>query len=673
MNLSDPVSRLPFIGDRYRKRFKRLEIQTLEDLLLHIPNRYIDYSLVSKIKDLKVSQTVTVKAVVLDIKNIYTKNNKKIQLAKVSDGESTLNIVWFNQPFLIRTIQRGGLYFFSGKVSFFDRQIALISPEYESGLGGKTIHTGRLLPIYPETYGLSTKFIRARIAQSFDLLKDKISDFLPDEVLKKEKLLDLKTAITFVHFPKNINEAIQGKERLALNELLFYQLKSMHRKSAWKKNKARFVLKIDKQILPTFQKSLPFKLTNSQIRACNEILTDLAKTVPMNRLLEGDVGSGKTVVAACALFASFINGYQGILLAPTQILAQQHYETLKKILGKFKVRITLITSDVLKSDLGRTDIFIGTHALIHRNVEFDKVSLVVIDEQHRFGVEQRAHLVKKVGDVGYAPHVLTMTATPIPRTIALTVYGDLDLSTLDELPKGRIPVKTYIVPPEKRERAYEWIRKKIKQEKIQAFVICPLIENSNVETMKQVKSAVSEYEKLSKIFFDLKVGLLHGKLAKKAKEETINDFRTGKINILVSTPVVEVGIDIANATIILIEAAERFGLAQLHQLRGRVGRGDKESFCLLFTESKSDKVYSRLNALKENKSGFELAELDLKLRGPGEIYGVKQHGFPKLKIASWQDEELIKKAKIIANQALSSPKLFSKLFQKIKIQKTLPN
>ena len=374
----------------------------------------------------------------------------------------------------------------------------------------------------------------------------------------------------------------------------------------------------------------------------------------MNRLLEGDVGSGKTVVAAVASFAVFLNGFQTIIMAPTQILASQHYETFKKLLTSFGVRISLITSDIKKSDLGRNDVFIGTHSLIHNKVSFDKVGLVVIDEQHRFGVEQRKHLVKKSG----TPHTLTMTATPIPRTVALTSYGDLDLSVLTEMPKGRLKVTTWFVPETKRKGAYGWIKSQITNNKSQVFIVCPLIEDSEFETMADVKSVTTEFEKLKKIFGGLTLGLLHGRLKPNEKSQILKDFRSGKTDILVTTPVVEVGLDIPNATIMVVEAAERFGLAQLHQLRGRVGRSEKKSYCLLFSNVKYSK---RLRAMEKMHSGFELAELDLKIRGPGEIFGTAQSGFPELKVASWSNYLLIKKAKDIASDIVNNPSKYPKI------------
>ena len=439
------------------------------------------------------------------------------------------------------------------------------------------------------------------------------------------------------------------------------------------KNDSTFDLKIDKKAVHTFIKNLSFKLTNSQEKIVDEIFSDFSKKYPMNRLLEGDVGSGKTVVAAIGAFISFINGYQTVFMAPTQILAQQHYNTLKELFDPYKARISLLTSGQVKKDLGKEDIFVGTHSLINKNALFDKVSLVVIDEQQKFGVNQREKLVKKARNKKISPHVLNLTATPIPRTVALTLYGDLDLSILDELPPKRLPITTWLVPPTKRQGAYKWIQKNIQDNKIQVYIVCPLIEESQKETMQTVKSAKSEFEKLKKVFPNLSLDLMHGKLKSKEKENIIERFKKGKTDILVSTPVVEVGIDVGNATIMVIEAAERFGLSSLHQLRGRVGRGTKKSYCLLFTESKSEKVVTRLSAMQKNLNGFELAELDLKLRGPGEVFGIKQHGFPELKIASWQDIGLIKKTKKVALDVIKSPKKYKELLKEINTRNKFTN
>jgi len=674
MDLSTSVTKLPLVGPAYARRLEKLGIETLEDLLFHIPHRYIDYRLISVIDRVQVGETVTIQGNVDSIKNIYTKFGKRIQLTQVTDKTGSMQVVWFNQPYLVNSIRKDEKYSFSGKCDWFDRKKSLISPEYENIQDGlNTVHTARLVPVYPETARLSSKWIRGKISNLFSTSINEIKEYLPDELISKLNYPTIIDSLHYVHYPNELDQAEKGRERLAFDELLFYQLRSLYRKSDWQKIKTVHSLKVDKKILEKFKKGLPFSLTFSQERSIQEILKDVAKNYPMNRLLEGDVGSGKTVVAAAGAFAAFVNGYQSVFMAPTQILANQHFNTLKSIFDPYKVRVSLVTSEGVKKDLGKTDIFVGTHALIHKKLDFDNVALVVIDEQHRFGVEQRAHLVNKSETKRSSPHILTMTATPIPRTIALTVYGDLDLSTLTELPEGRKPITTWLVPPEKRGAAYNWIRNFIKKEVIQAFIVCPLIEESHVETMKQVKAATAEYKKLQEVFKDLNIGLLHGKQSAKEKNGTLDAFKRGELHILVSTPVVEVGIDVPNATIMIIEAAERFGLAQLHQLRGRIGRGEKKSYCLLFTESKSQKVLNRLKALKENKSGFELSELDLKLRGPGEMYGTKQHGFPELKIASWSDAGLIKMTREVAQDVVTNPQTYPKLIQKIESQNIAPN
>jgi len=657
MNLDSSVANLSLVGPIYQKKLEKLEIKTIKDILYHVPHRYLDFRLVSPINKIQPGETVTIKGKLVSIKNIYTKWGKKIQLGEVEDKTGKINVVWFNQPFLIKNLFEGMEISLAGKVNWFGRKKALISPEYEKG--GNTLHTGRLIPIYPETSGLSSKWLRGRINEAYEEFGSEIKEYLPAKILEENDFPSLAKAIRLVHYPASLEEAEKGRKRLAFEELLFFQLINKKRKKDWQEKNSSYPLKIEKKVLDEFISSLPFILTKSQVKAVFEILSDLSSKIPMNRLLEGDVGSGKTVVAAISAFISFVNGFQTVLMAPTQILAQQHYETLSSLFKDQKVRISLITSGFKKKDLGRTDIFIGTHALIHQKVDFDKVALVVIDEQHRFGVEQREHLVKIVKK-RITPHILTMTATPIPRTVALTLYGDLDLSTLKELPLGRQKIITWVIPPFKQAKAYPWISQQIQKEGIQAFIVCPLIEESEVETMKTVASVKKKYKELKSLFKKEKLGLLHGRLSAKEKERVLDAFRKGNIDILVTTPVVEVGIDIPNATIMVIEGAERFGLAQLHQLRGRVGRGEKKSYSLLFTESKSLKVLARLKALSKNLSGFDLAELDLKLRGPGEIIGVKQHGYVDLKIASWNDTDLIHLSQKVAGEIKVFPRELEK-------------
>lgn len=651
MVLDDSVLDLPLVGPSYAKKLEKLGIFSVKDILEHVPHRYLDFSRNSNIKDVRIGDIVTVKGEIVSFKNQYTRTGRAMQILTLSDPSGKVDAIWFNQPFLSKTFRPGMTISIAGKLDFFGRKVAFLGPEYEIAReDSKSIHTGRIIPVYPETAGVSSKWLRRRIQDTIESEKDKIEEFLPKEVLTSHKLLDYRSSIESIHLPKSEEESIEGKRRLAFNELLMLHLANIKRKKDWLNQEVAHTLSFSDSVIEEFTSSLPFKLTDSQSVSIKEILEDIRKKVPMNRLLEGDVGSGKTAVAAAAAFAAFSAGFQTIVMAPTQILANQHFETLNKIFEKYKIRISLITSQRKDINVGSTDIFVGTHALIEGKVSFDKVALVVIDEQHRFGVEQRTHLVKKTKKGKIAPHVLTMTATPIPRTVALTFFGDMDLSTLNELPKGRQKITTWVVTPEKRESGYKWVYDKIKSEKTQAFVVCPLIEESDKETMTEVKAATAEFEKIKKTFPDLKLGLLHGRMKGTEKDKIIEDFRSGKIEMLVSTPVIEVGVDIPNATLMLIEGADRFGLASLHQLRGRVGRGTDKSYCLLFSESKSEKSMNRLNAMTETRSGFELAELDLKMRGPGEIFGTSQSGFPELKVATWGDLELIKETREVAEK-----------------------
>ncbi|MGB9707000.1 MAG: ATP-dependent DNA helicase RecG [Microgenomates group bacterium] len=679
MDFNTPVSKLYMVGPTYARRLKRLGIETVGDLLYHFPFRYVDYSLISPIKLAQPGETITVRGKIISIRNEYTSRGKKIQKGIVADATGTIDVVWFNQPFLIKTLKIGTTVSLSGKVDFWGKKVALISPEYERETSDRqqatrnmTIHTGRLVPVYHETYGISSKWLRSRIAPLLETFVPKIEEFLPSEILKKYGLIDFKNALEQIHFPKNIKWADLAKKRFAFEELFLIQLAAARRKAEWQQKKLAKKFFIDQEKVLEFIRNLPFELTGAQKRELKAILKDLNKNKPMNRLLQGDVGSGKTVVAAAAIFVAYLNNVQSALMAPTEILAHQHFQTLNQLLTPLGVKIILLTGTNKKTETN-FDLAVGTHALIYQRAKFKNLGLVVIDEQHRFGVEQRGKLIEK----GETPHVLTMTATPIPRTIALTLYGDLDLSVLDEMPAGRQKVKTWVVPPQKRAAAYEWIRKQIKETQSQAFIICPLIEESNYETLQTVKAATSEFERLKKeVFPDLKLGLLHGRLKTKEKNQILEDFKNCKLDILVSTPVVEVGIDIPTATIMMIEGAERFGLAQLHQLRGRVGRSNRPSFCLLFSEHQDENSLKRLKALERTNIGMELAELDLRLRGPGEIYGTRQHGFLELKVASFSDLPLIEKTKKAAEEILPKLYCYPSLQERLKeyiIKKVEPN
>jgi len=659
MDLNLPVSTVSRAYKMYAGRLEKLGIIKVEDFLFHIPFRYDDYSLVSKIGQAQTGETVTVKGTVEEIHNQYTRRYKTLQRAIVKDETGTIDVLWFNQPYLTRAIKNGDLISLSGKVETDKNKLQMISPDYEIIFNNQTIHTGRLVPIYPETRGISSKWLRRQI---FKLLEEKnqLKDFLPKDITHENNLMGLSEAIEKIHFPENLEEAEKARERLAFDELFELQLSALVRKKAWEKNTIKnpwqnFNEKVDQLI-----KKLPFELTQAQKRAVGEILQDLTSKKPMNRLLEGEVGSGKTVVGAIAMCVAHLNGFQSAFMAPTEILAQQHFKTISELLSPFKIKVKLMTGSTKKTE-DDFDIAIGTHALVYSKVKFKKLGLVIVDEQQRFGVEQRTIIKEKGENV----HLLTMTATPIPRTVALTMYGDLDLSILDQMPIGRKLVKTWLVPPEKRSGAYSWIEKQIKEKNDQIFIVCPFIEES--ETMITVKAATKEFERLkTEVFPNLKLGLLHGKLKAKEKQEILNAFRNMEFDILVSTPVVEVGIDIPNATVMLIEEADRFGLAQLHQMRGRVGRSDKQSYCLLFTGSKNPATIERLKALETLYSGAELAELDLKLRGPGQIFGTSQHGRQVLKVASFSDFALIEKTKKEAVKVFEKLDEYPDLLEKTK-------
>jgi len=650
LDLATPVTHLSMVGPAYSLRLKKLGITTVRDLLYHIPSRYIDYSLTSPINKLQPGEQVSVKGTISSIKTIYTRSKTSIQKLIVEDTTGTLEVIFYNQPYLLTVLKKGTEVTFAGIVELNGFHLSMQSPEFEISVSTKqSIHTGRLVPVYPLTHGVSSKWLRSRIYSLIAKFTPDIKEYLAPDILKEFNLWEERKSLYQIHFPKDPHSAQKARERLSLDELLELHIASQFRANAWKK--IRPVQKIDtithKKSIQQLIASLPFTLTQAQETAINEILAELEKDHAMNRLLLGDVGAGKTVVSAVAAYVVAKNGFQTLLMAPTQILAQQHYETMINILSQQNLSISLVTSQSKPADLSGVDIIVGTHALLTQKLKKSKIALVVIDEQQRFGVEQRALLRKK----GRSAHLLTMTATPIPRTIALTLYADLSLSVLDQLPQGRLPVKTWVVPAAKRQAAYQWIHKLVIDRRTpqQAFIVCPFIEES--ESMDTVKAATVEYERLQKqVFTDLKLGLLHGRMKKVERETTLGDFRNGKINILVATPVVEVGIDIPKATIMVIEASDRFGLSQLHQLRGRVGRSTMQSYCLLFTEVSNERVLDRLKLLERFHSGPKLAEMDLSLRGAGDIYGTRQHGLSDIKIADITDKETLMKAIKIAKR-----------------------
>jgi ATP-dependent DNA helicase RecG len=663
MDLHTPLEDAGRVFKMYQSRLAKLEIATLGDFLYHMPARYENLSLISKIGHIQAGETVTIQGEIVEIENSFTKRWKKVQKASVGDETGEIDITWFNQPFIPKVLHKGDRVSLAGKVDFFGHNLSMQSPEYEVIYPNTpTLHTGRLVPVYPETAGVSSKWLRRQIYKILQDQKQNILEYIPDSVINDCSLMDLNSAIEKVHFPTTFEEAVIARRRLAFNELFITHLASMERKKTWEENMKSAPFKVDpyKKQLEDFWNSLPFTLTNAQNKAVHDILQDVTLEKPMNRLLEGDVGSGKTVVAAITMYLSHLNGFQSVLMAPTEILAGQHYATISKLLEPLGVKVDLVTGSKKTTKEKRSDILVGTHALLSKSVEFEKLGFVVIDEQQRFGVAQRSIMRQK----GQNPHLLTMTATPIPRTIALTLYGDLDLSFLDEMPVGRKSVKTWLVPEEKRDPGYKWIESEIQKNGSQAFIICPFIEES--ESMQTVKAASKEFERLKKeVFPNLKLGLLHGRMKGKEKDDALEAFRRKEFDILVATPVVEVGIDIPNATVIVIEASERFGLSQLHQLRGRVGRSDMQSYCLLFTEARNPKTIERLKAMETMRSGAELAELDLSLRGAGDLYGTMQHGTKQFKIANFWDHPLIQQTKEEAKKIFPDLKKYPELKKKV--------
>ncbi len=664
LSLETPIEQLHFVGPSKAAALERLQIFTIEDLLYHVPHRYNDYSLVTPIVAAKPGETVTIKAVIQHLKTFRTKTGKQIIQATLTDETGKIRANWFNQTYLLRVLQEGDEVSFSGAIHWFGSSIVLSNPQFEiisSKREGDTLHTGRIVAVYPETEGITSKWLRNRIHEVLREVDSLIHDELPPDILYKEQLLSLKEAMLAVHFPETLAQAQEGKKRLGFDELLFFQTRSKLQKKEWEETKKAHALTSSDSDLSSFYDHIPFILTQDQQNAMNAIRQDIEKKIPMNRLLIGDVGSGKTIVAAFAMYLSYVSGYSSLLMAPTQILAEQHFRTISQLLKPLGITVDLMTGSTKTLSQETIDIpqlfnsatqriIVGTHALLSSKYDLGTVGLVVIDEQHRFGVKQRGILTEEQEN-GRMPHLLTMTATPIPRTLAKTLFGNVLLSFLNTMPNGRQKVKTWLVSNEKRKKGYDWIRSQITEQEGQVFIICPLIESS--ESMVTVKAVTEEFEQLKAIYPEFSIGLLHGRMKGQEKTSVLEQFRDKKHQILLATPVVEVGIDIPNATVIVIEAAERFGLGQLHQLRGRVGRGNKQSYCLLFTEAQETPQIERLKAMETIHNGPQLAELDLALRGPGDIFGTRQHGIPVLKVARLSDNALLEASGRVAETLLS--------------------
>ena len=676
MSLNSPISELKGVGDELAEKLGLLGVKTIGDLIENYPRRYVDYSNVVPLEQIRPG-VVSIRAKISQVKGRYVRRGMHITEAIASDETGSVRLVWFNQPYRADATKHAQAYYISGPYALRRGRFSIANPSVEL-ISDFPINTARIIPIYREVRGLKSFQIRKLVRSAADIVKD-MPEHLPSWLLEQEKLIDYKTAALQMHFPSSAEDLEKAQRRLGFEEVFQLSLAALLNKSELYKDKS-IAIPFKEQLAKEFVSKLPFKLTDAQRRAVWKIYQDMAKTQPMNRLLEGDVGSGKTVVATMAARMAMEQGFQAALMAPTEILARQHADTLYKLLetvgydgqvglliGGLKPKEKQLARDKIAS--GDIKFIVGTHALISERVDMHKLGLVIIDEQHRFGVAQRKKLQAKAG---HMPHVLHMSATPIPRSIALTLYGELDISILDELPPGRRPVATKICSPNSRAQLNAQIDKQLAAGR-QMFIVCPLITDS--ETSRGL-SAEEVYERVSnKEFRDRRIALLHGQLKSAQKDEIMQAFLNHRYDILVSTTVIEVGIDVPNASIMLVEGGERFGLAQIHQLRGRVGRGAHQSYCfLMLSDSKAPS--QRLRALEDTTDGFKLAELDLELRGPGAIYGTMQHGALDLRVAKLTDTKLIATARNAAQMFIDKKenlKKYPHLAQKVSTLRAITN
>lgn len=647
MNLDDDITHLKGVGEKRSELFEKLGINTIEDLLHHFPRDYVDFTSPVPIAELNPDETSVFSGYVSKKIKPYFGPKYSIFKLIVSDENADILITIYNSQFTYDKLILGKEYIFYGKITG-----TILAPECQSPVFIDATEKNLLSPKYNLTKGLSATIISKCIKNALDSCNTE--DLLPENIKKEFNLIDYHDALNKIHFPNSIDELKDSRRRLAFEELLVLQLGLKLLKS---KNRTHTPIVMVNQDISDFYSKLPFKPTNAQLRSINECIVDMQGEVPMNRLLQGDVGSGKTLVAAAVCYFASKNGYQSALMAPTEILAKQHYNTLKSFLEPLGINVVLLTGSTKKAPVykeledGSADVAVGTQALIQKNVKFKELGLVITDEQHRFGVEQRSVLSEK----GMKPHTLVMSATPIPRTLALIIYGDLEISVLNEMPKGRIPIKTYGVNTGYRERIYKFIKKYV-ENGFQAYIVCPLIE----EGASEKASAVKYFETLNnKHFSNIPTGLLHGKMKQSEKDNVMQKFKNNEIKVLVSTTVIEVGVDVPNAVIMVIENAEQFGLSQLHQLRGRVGRGTEQSHCILITDNNSEYTKARIDTMVRTSDGFEIANEDLRLRGPGDFFGSKQHGLPELKIADMSsDIDILQETKLLSEKILKEdPKL----------------
>jgi len=658
--LMAPTTVLDGVGPKNAEKLEKLGMRTLRDMLYHYPRRYDDYSQLKTINRLKFGDELTVLGTVQSVSSRRLHGGKSsLTEVIINDSTASLRVTWFNQPWLAKSIKEGDQIVVAGKIDQYLGRLVMNSPEWEP-LEEKNLHTNRILPVYPLTAKISQRWLRTQMDKVVNYWAQRVADPLPSHVISAAELLDLGDALLQIHFPDSWGDLKEAQHRLAFDEIFYLQIGVLQQKRQWAERTGQ-PFTVEQEWLNGEIAKLPFQLTSAQQNTLVDILQDLASGQPMNRLVQGDVGSGKTVVAALAAAVVLKEGSQVAILAPTSILAEQHYISFTNFLAgedgllqPDQIQLMLgATPEKIKEEIrtglanSQVKVVVGTHALLEDPVLFENLQLAIIDEQHRFGVKQRATLRSK----GENPHLLVMTATPIPRSLALTIYGDLDLSVMDEMPPGREPVDTYVLYPRERERIYNLIRREVKEGR-QAFIIYPLVEESE---KLDAKAAVEEHERLqTEVFRDLKLGLLHGRLKGDEKDAVMTQFRDKEFDVLISTTVVEVGVDIPNANVMVIEGANRFGLAQLHQLRGRVGRGGGKSYCILIPEWENGVDNERLTVMTETNDGFVLAEKDLQQRGPGQFLGTRQAGFAELDMASISDVRLIEKARKHAQALLET-------------------
>lgn len=647
--LEKNIRYLKGVGEQRAKLFQKRGIQTVRDMLYYFPRGHEDRSKIKYINDCVVGETVCVCATVFSaVRDSRIRSNFSIQTLNVSDDSGGMQMVWYNNKYIKNTFKSGDTYVFFGKIIMSGNKKQMLNPVFEKY--GAEKYTGKIVPLYPLTEGLTQKIVQSTIAEALKSVNE-LTEYIPSHIRTKYNIARIDYAMKNIHFPDGMESYSNAKRRFVFEELLIYSLALASKKKA--KTESEF--SIDISYADEFYDILPFEMTNAQKRVVSDICTDFTSGFSMNRLVQGDVGSGKTAVAAAAIYTVVKSGYQSCMMAPTEILARQHYETFCGYFDKLGVNTILLTSSMkaaekreayAKISNGDADIVIGTHAVIQKNVEFARLGLVIADEQHRFGVGQRSALMAK----GENPHMLVMSATPIPRTLALILYGDLDVSVIDELPPGRKPVKTYAVGESMRSRAYGFLKKQI-DAGFQGYIVCPLVE----ETEKNdLKNAVDLSEKIQKQFPMYNIGLVHGRMKAAEKDDIMSRFEKGEIHILVSTTVIEVGVNVPNSNIMIVENAERFGLSQLHQLRGRVGRGSDLAYCVLIAHGSGELIQKRMKTMCESNDGFYISEQDLKLRGPGDFFGTRQHGLPEMKIANlFEDTDILKPAQQAATEILS--------------------